>query len=146
MKMKLFAALTTAILISVAMPAMAGERGDRGDRSERRQQAGNYYQNNHVQQVQHPQRAHRPAEIDRLLKPILALIYGQHDRHYDIPKRHRHDHYRRAKTRHHDDRGQGRRHDHRYFRSARKHQVWHRRNDRRNDRRNRNYRRHYGNG
>jgi len=131
MKTKMFAALSTLILISVAVPAMAQDRG------ERHQRAGTYHQD---------RRDNRSGEVDRFLKPILALLHRQHGRRHETPRRHRHDHYRPGKYRHHDFhvrkfRGQKGRHGHRYFRSARRHQAWHRRNDRRHHRHGRHDRR-----
>lgn len=94
-KTKMFSVLSTLILISVAVPAMAQDRG------ERHQRAGTYHQD---------RRDTRSGEVDRFVKPILALLHRQHGRRHETPRRHRHDHYRPGKYRHHDFHG---RHDRR---------------------------------
>ncbi|MBT5191052.1 MAG: hypothetical protein HOK30_12305 [Rhodospirillaceae bacterium] len=129
MKKQIFTAMAAAVLIFTALPAMAQDRGNH---------------RNHVRHQQQERAVERQTLPRHILKPILALIRGDGafrlgvgahrgashgDRHYDSPKRHRH--------------------DHRYFRSWRKHQAWHNRHDRhdrkhrRQDRRNR---RHNGHG
>jgi len=137
MRKQILLALTAAVLVFTALPSMAHDRGERKNQ-------------NHATTTQYNFTSVRQVRSKNLLKPILALICGAGDcrlkvrgRHDFVQKRYypgrfRGQNHRREFTRH------GRfGHQHRYFRSWRKHQAWHKRRDRKYNRR---VRRHFING